>query len=277
MTDNKKNKLSKEYPTLKRILSLAFSLLLIIFGGIIIYIFRLNVPSHIVNISTVLGFFGGAGLIAAGFLLPLIVKGIKAFWKHKAGKVVLIFFIALALLGFVAFSATLGAILQAENEEANGQTTLIVLGCQVQGAQPSRMLMGRIDAACDYLVQYPEAKAILSGGQGEDEDISEARCMFEELTKKGIDEKRLFIEEGSKNTDENIKNSLEIIEKNSLSKAVAIATSDYHQKRAAMICRRYGLTPHAVNAPTEAYLVPVFYTREVFGVMKERISQNFTA
>lgn len=269
MNNNTNIKLTGAKAMTKRIISLAFSIILVVFGGIIIYIFRLNVPRHIVNVSTVLGTLGGAAFILAGFLLPLIIKWIKAFWQKKAGKVVLSLLLALVVAGLGIFSATLGTILKAESNKADTQTTLIVLGCQVRGTVPSKMLSGRIDAAFDYLSDNPKAVAILSGGQGADEDISEAECMKRELIKKGIDESRLFAEASSKNTDENIKNSLEIIEKNSFSKSVAIATSDYHQKRAEMICSRYGLEPHAVNAPTEAYLVPVFYTREVFGVLRE--------
>ena len=271
MQENKAIKHLGVMPMAKRILSITLSLLLVLAGGIIIYIFRLNVPRHIVNISTVLGSVGGAALILAGFLLPLILKAIKSFWQKKAGKVILSLVLALVIAGIGLFCGTLGGIIQAEKNEASAQTTLIVLGCQVRGSVPSKMLKNRIDAAFDYLKQNPEAVAILSGGQGEDEDISEAACMLNALKEKGIAPERLFCEDGSKNTDENIKNSLAIIEKNALSKSVAIATSDYHQKRAAMICARYGLEPHAVNAPTETYLVPVFYTREVFGVMREEV------
>ena len=253
----------------KRTVRLIFSLLLIAAGAIFIYIFRLNVPRHIVNITTILGTLGGIALIAAGLLLPLILKGVAALWQHRAGKAILSLCLALVIAATGVFAGTLGTIKKAEKNTASDQTTVLILGCQVRGTTPSLMLDRRIEAAYNYLNEHPEAVAICSGGQGADEDISEARCMFNILTEKGIAPERLFLEESSTSTTQNVKNSLEIIQKNHLSDQVAVATSDFHQKRAAIICARNGLTAAALNADTPGYLVPVYYTREVLGVLKE--------
>ena len=254
-----------------KILKIIASLLLIATGAIIIFIFRIQVPRHIVNFATVLGLATGVLLIAAGVFFPFVLRGIHALWQLKIGKIILGILCALLVAALAVFGATLGSILAAQHNTATTQTTLIVLGCQVRGDTPSRMLHDRITAARDYLNEHPNAVAVLSGGQGQDENISEARCMYRELTKQGIAADRLYLEETSKNTDENIGNSLKIIQNQGLSQQVAVATSDFHQKRAAMICRRYGLDAGAVNAPTQAYLVPVYYTREVFAVVKESL------
>ena len=255
---------------LKTVFKILGALCLIASGSMLIYFFRLSVPRHIVNIATVLGLAGGIILILAGLCFPLLLKGIQAFWKLRAGKIVLSIVCALIVAGLAVFGTTLGSIVAAQKNVAQGQSTVIVLGCQIRGSTPSRMLKDRIQTAYTYLSENPQAVAILSGGQGEDEDLSEGQCMYNILTEKGIAPERLFIEDASVNTDTNIQNSLKIIEANGLSKDVAIATNDYHQKRAAMICERYGLHPYALNAPTQAYLVPVFYTREVLGVLSEK-------
>ena len=240
-------------------------------GAMLLYFFRLNVPRHIMNAATVLGAAIGVLLIAAGLCFPLLYKGIQKLWTHKIGKGILIGICALAACGAIAFCTTLGIIVHAQQNTAADQNTVIVLGCQIRGSTPSLMLSRRINAAYDYLCKNPDATAILSGGQGADEDLAEGECMYLLLTEKGIDGKRLFVESSSTNTDENIRNSLAIIEKNNLSKEVAVATSDFHQKRAAMIGARYGLQAAALNAPTPAYLVPVYYTREVLAVWKEAV------
>ena len=254
-----------------KVLKIITALLLVGAGAVIIYIFRLQVPRHIVNFATVLGLAIGILLVAAGVFFPFVLKGIHALWQLKIGKIILGVICALFVAALAVFGATLGSIIAAQHNTAASQTTLIVLGCQVRGDTPSRMLNDRITAAYDYLSKHPQAVAVLSGGQGKDENISEAQCMYDVLTEKGIAPDRLYLEETSKDTDENIGNSLKIIQKNNLSKQVAVATSDFHQKRAAMICRRYGLEAGAVNAPTQAYLVPVYYTREVFAVVKESL------
>lgn len=47
------------------------------------------------------------------------------------------------------------------------------------------MLRQRIEAATEYLEKNPDSKAVLSGGQGPDEKISEAECMRRELVRRG--------------------------------------------------------------------------------------------
>ena len=90
-------------------------------------------------------------------------------------------------------------------------TTAVVLGCSVKGTKPSRILEERIDAAYDYLSVNKDAVCILSGGRGPGEDITEAQCMYEVLTKRGISENRLILEERSTTTEENLKYTGEIL------------------------------------------------------------------
>lgn len=255
----------------KKLMKIAASVLLIGAGILLLYLFRLQVPRHIVNFATVLGLVAGIALIAAGLFLPFILKGIVALWQLKIGKVILIGALVFAVAGTGAFGGILGSIFAAQSRTATNQSTLLVLGCQIRGSTPSRMLSDRINAAYDYLSEHPDAVAVLCGGQGADEDLSEGQCIYNILTEKGIDPARLFIESTSTTTDENIKHALAIIKKTNLSKEVAVATNDFHQKRARMICARYGLDAYAVNAKTQAYLAPVYYTREVFGVIKESV------
>ena len=54
---------------------------------------------------------------------------------------------------------------------------IVVLGCQVKGTKPSKALKYRLDTAKEYMQANPETIAVLSGGQGKMEEISEAECM----------------------------------------------------------------------------------------------------
>ena len=89
---------------------------------------------------------------------------------------------------------------------------VIVLGAGVNGSVPSLSLRERIDAAYEYLVAYPQAICIVSGGQGNNEDISEAECMFRELTAMGIEADRVWMEDKATSTRENLRFSLALIE-----------------------------------------------------------------
>jgi hypothetical protein len=58
---------------------------------------------------------------------------------------------------------------------------IIILGARVKGEIPSLALQYRIDSAANYMKKNQETIAIVSGGQGPGEDITEA-----EATKRGL-------------------------------------------------------------------------------------------
>ena len=151
-------------------------------------------------------------------------------------------------------------------DEENGGT-VIVLGCRVKGDVPSLMLSRRINAAYEYLEKNPGTVCIVSGGQGRDELVSEAECIKNVLVEKGISPDRIIMEDKSTSTDENIRFSLEKMEENGISGGAVIVTNNYHQLRAKMICRKYGLETSAVSAETSLYLLPTYWVREWFGVV----------
>lgn len=153
----------------------------------------------------------------------------------------------------------------------SGADTVIVLGCKVNGTKPSKYLYDRCRAAADYLKQNENSVAVLSGGQGPDEGISEAQCMKNTLIEMGIDEDRLFLEDKSTNTEENIRFSNSVIEKNGLKKDVLIVTNEFHQYRAKLICDKYGLSFSSKSSHSSFYTFLTFYTRELMGLAKQII------
>lgn len=88
---------------------------------------------------------------------------------------------------------------------------VIVLGAQVRGTKPSRALLKRLERAAEYAGENPDTILILSGGQGPDEGISEADCMYNYLLEAGVSETRLIKEDASTSTRENLLFSAEII------------------------------------------------------------------
>ncbi len=156
------------------------------------------------------------------------------------------------------------------NYKANcGAKTVVVLGCRVKGTKPSLYLYKRCMVAAAYLKENPAAVAILSGGQGKDEDISEALCMQNVLLGEGIEKSRLLLEDKSTNTRENIFFSKQIIESRTLSKSVLIVTNEFHEYRAQMLCAEAGLDFHSECSYSAKYTFLTFYTRELMGVYRD--------
>ena len=153
---------------------------------------------------------------------------------------------------------------------------MVVLGAGVHGSEPSLSLQNRIDAAFDYLSAHPEVTAVLSGGQGPGEDITEARCMFDALVARGIDPDRLILEERSTSTAQNFHYSMPLLEErgfDSCGGRLAIVTNDFHMLRAKLLV---GATwpLETVGVPAELpwwWLSANYYVREAFALIKTLI------
>lgn len=222
--------------------------------------------NHILNAGNGLGMGGSVLMLLCGVFLPKLTPLVRAPGAMGIGaKAVLALFCAGSAVVCVVF----GSMLLAQQNTPGRDETVIVLGCSVKGEHPSRMLRQRIEAAAAYLKANDGAVAVLSGGQGPDEIMTEAECMRRELVKRGIAENRLYLEEKSTNTKENIAFSAKIIRAHRLPEKVAVVTSDFHEKRGAMLCKENGLTPSAVPAKTDFYLAGTYWLREILGVIKE--------
>ena len=255
----------------KRIPVYILRLLLIIIGGYYLFMFLAPLRAHIINIGNITGSAMAFCALFVGIFFNKIVKLCKRIRRSKRGKIVLNAVFALLFVGIFTFTASLISVLSCANTNADGQETLIVLGCAVWGERPSYMLKARANYAANYLENNPDTVAILSGGQGEGEKISEAECMRRVLVEEGIDESRLYLEDSSTSTEENIKYSKEIIEEKGLSDDIAIVTSDYHLRRATMIAKRYGIDAKRISVRSGKYSIPTFFVRDTLGVIKEFI------
>jgi len=148
---------------------------------------------------------------------------------------------------------------------------IIVLGAKVNGEAPSLTLQYRLETAYHYLAAHQSTKAILSGGQGVNEGISEAEAMHRYLVGKGIAEDRLLLENQSTNTYENLRNSFALLgDHKNLN--LSIVTSDFHVFRAKLIALKLGRPISGIGSKNYFPLIPNYYLRELIGVFKALIT-----
>ena len=196
------------------------------------------------------------------------IKTVKTLWRvfNVCATVFVAYAVIISsLMIFTAFSAT---------PEAN--STAIVLGAQVKPWGPSVHLQQRIDAAEKYLRENPKANAVVTGGKGADEPISEAQSMYENLTADGIDGARIFKEDKATNTKENLSFSYKIIKEEKLNENHAIVTDSFHQLRARIIAKKMGInlkigSVNTVNGMIGIVNYPTYFVREWIAIPVEII------
>lgn len=150
---------------------------------------------------------------------------------------------------------------------------LIILGAGVNGTEPSLSMLNRLTAAKTWLDAHPACRILVSGGQGEGEDVSEAEAMRRWLTAKGIDDARIVVEDRSTNTAENLANSFALIP-DAESARIAVCSSDYHLYRAQLLARRLGVEIQTIPAVTTLPVLRInYFMRESLGSLYYHIIQ----
>ncbi len=146
---------------------------------------------------------------------------------------------------------------------------IVVLGAKVRPDGPSVSLQNRIDAAYDYLTAHPDTIAIVSGGRGADEPMSEAQCMYDRLTARGIDPSRVWMEDKATSTWENLQFSLNLIEEKTGTRpgTIGIVSSEYHLFRAGLFADACHVESVGIPAHTTRLSQMInHFMREVAGV-----------
>ena len=149
---------------------------------------------------------------------------------------------------------------------------IIVLGAHVQGTRLTLALLERTRRALQYLEENPETKAVLSGGKGEGEQISEAQAMCNYLVEHGIDRERLILEDRSTSTTENLKFSLEII---GLDHSVGVVTNNFHVFRGTAIGKKCGCKEiYPIPSRYRSWRLLIYIPREILAILKDKIMGN---
>lgn len=170
------------------------------------------------------------------------------------------------ILSFGSFLAVYGGRDTADYTEQ----TVIVLGCGIRGERVSVGLAKRLNKAAEYHEKNPDATIIVSGGQGPQENISEALAMKRYLVEKGIPEEKIIMEDRSTSTITNFRYSREIMEKEEMSlDSVVLVTNAYHVYRAASYAKDEGFEDIAhLGTDIIWYTIPMNYMREMLAVVK---------
>ena len=208
---------------------------------------------------------------ACCFLLPSVSKRIakKGKKKYRRARAV---FLSLFFAFLTYFGVVIGVIGYHARLSPPTDVTcdILLLGSGVKGTRPDILLRERLDEAVIYLTEHKEARVFCCGGKSPFKEYSEAEVMRMYLVDRGIEESRIFKDEKSTSTQENIAYAKEIIEDlEGEERPFAVCSSNFHLYRAKQFAKKEGLGDvYGLPARTPTHLVPAYWIREFFGVSR---------
>lgn len=248
-----------EISTLRRMLMLVFGLL-----------FVWCIAPAFFHIRGI-GVFASSAVMLCIFLTAMFWHLIDRNWTLKKAAVVVlatvIFSACVAVFGIVSgimLKASLMAV-----PSGSGNYTVVVLGCKAHGDQPSWMLSDRLEKAYSVLSENPNVNCVVTGGKGDDEQYTEGYVMKKYLVEKGISPDRIYVEELSQSTQENLLYTRTLIKLNGLSENIVIVTDRFHELRARIWAEKSGFKNiYSACCETRSYLVTGYWFREMFGLAR---------
>lgn len=162
---------------------------------------------------------------------------------------------------------------------------IIILGAGLDKDKVTPLLASRIEAGLKLynkqIAKGYQPTIILSGGQGADEEISEAQAMANYIQEKGYAVDKLYLEDKSTNTKENLLFSQAVAQEHDgiagfSKKSVVVASNNYHILRAGKLAHSLGIPVRGVGSKTRLYYLPTAFIREYVGylVLTKRIHQT---
>ena len=260
--------------------------------------------NHDMGRNTVLIERGGLGNFTADSSI-----GYDGDRESHAGMIVWIIIFALIAVFYAQGFVRMYTAPTYENSRSTlSDSSIVVLGCGVRGERPTRMLRERIEAARVALISDEGAEdvAVVTGGRGAGEDITEAYCMQQYLTEQDkanedsayfrqaceahgldyekvlsdnsgnvpvIEESRVLTEPEARNTQENITNSMKVLaESGYSSRSLVIVTQRYHLYRAGQIAQNNGASAIGYSAPIDWWNEATYATRECASLLYHMIA-----
>lgn len=214
--------------------------------------------------------YGFSALVCCILIFIIVFYAVTGHFMYPAVQVLRKVFTVMLVIGLIVIAITEAVIIKASfGSPKESVDYVVVLGAKVRQSGPSVSLWDRIRGAKDYLDEHPGAIAIVSGGQGEDEPMTEAKAMYDALVDMGVDPSRVWMEDKATNTYENIQFSLELIAEKTGQhpEKLGVVSSEYHLFRASLFTKDAGVGFVGIPAHTSRPSQMInHFMREVAGV-----------
>lgn len=220
--------------------------------------------------------FGINLLIIVPALLYLLSFGVNlgsGLWKDFISWLLVSFLIIDISLVFFFACYLLYSVLHQFRPFRKKPDYIIVLGSGIRSEEVPPLLKSRLDKGLQVFHQSPQAKFIVSGGQGYDEPVSEAFAMAKYLRSQGVPNEQIILEDQSTTTYLNMAYSKHKIKEDwsepTKTPLVVFTTNNYHVLRASIYAQKAHLKAHGLGAPTAYYFLPTALLREFVAILVE--------
>ncbi len=194
-------------------------------------------------------------------------------WGHipKIYRMIITTLFTIGLVIFIGIESII--IYNGHHHDTQKPDYLVVLGAGLRGRSISASLLYRLETALDFHDMYPDLKIVVSGGQGEGEDMTEALAMKNFLVDNGVDPSLIIMEDKSTNTYENFLYTKNVLEEETRKEdfTITIISNNFHMYRAKFLAKEVGFNTYGYSAPSHKASALVFYVREFFGIIKAYI------
>ncbi|MFF9147784.1 YdcF family protein [Streptomyces sp. NPDC014861] len=230
-------------------------------------------PANLLSLLAGLGIFGVLGLTAVAVLTRSRVLGVIAVTL-----LLVLGYVSFLFLCFVGY-----AFLYGRMRLRRDAGFVVVLGSGlIGGRRVPPLLASRLDRGREMYERLAERGGptppllVVSGGRGPDEEVPESHAMAAYLVERGFPEDRIVREDRSRNTEENLLFSRELMEAERPGAGCVIVTNNFHAFRAALMARKAGVDGQVVGSPTAKYFWPSATIREFAAVFLEYRVVNLT-
>ena len=185
------------------------------------------------------------------------------FVRRRGWRIAAVIVLVLGVAAFCVIEAPI--VSDARTDAPDDVGYIVVLGAGLHG----------VNAASDWLAAHPDCVAVVSGGQGPGETMTEGEAMQIWLEAKGIEPERIIVEDKATSTQENLANSFALIRDSGGDPDgnCAVVTSEYHLYRAKALAAKQGVECYGVAARTSwPTLMLNYFIREGFAVTYYRLT-----
>ena len=226
-------------------------------------------------LGVILGFVWFTGVQVLFFAEQLGASG-SSQYVRVSGAVTNVMAMVISYFVCMLLATVAAAWLSTRHKPPFDRDCIAILGCAIRSdGTLTPLLRGRADSALAFEREQfkstgKHACFVPSGGQGSDEIISESEAMKRYLMENGVPEERIWCEDKSVNTFQNMQFSKRVMDGHGGSRP-AFATTNYHVFRGYVLAQKVGMQDaQGISAKTKWYFYPNAFLRELAGLIVDK-------